>query len=89
MLNLASLFLGLAAWGLGFGAAAKKSHVLSTFSFSACSLSLVLEFFEIRRRVAGEDWSALMDIVPSLSVAAAVLLVVTVLLNLAALRKKA
>ena len=85
MINLFSLLLGLLAWGLGFCGAMRKHHRLCFYSFTACGIALVLQFFEIRRRVAAEAWYALLDTVPALSGAAAILLAVTVLLNAAAL----
>lgn len=85
MLNILSLLLGLTAWGLGFGAAARRSHSLSFFSFAFCGTALVLQFFEVGGRVTACDWCGLMDTVPALTMAATVLLTVTVALNLIAL----
>lgn len=82
MRNLASLLLGLGAWVLGLTAIAKKgSYAHSTGSFALCGLALAVQFFEIQHRVDTSDWSALMDTVPTLAKAAALLLVVTVVLN--------
>lgn len=86
MLNLISFLLGLCAWALGAAAIAKKgSCPLSFGSFTLCGVALMLQFFEIRRRVALCDWSALMDTADALAMAAAVLLTVTTALNLTAL----
>lgn len=89
MLNQASLLLGLSAWVLGLTALAKRgSSRLSAGSFTLCGLALVVQFFEIGRRVAAWDWAALMDTLPTLTLAASVLLAVTALLNFLALGKK-
>lgn len=82
MLNLLSLVLGLSAWGLGLAALVRRgSHCLSLCSCTCCALALLVQLFEIRRRVAAADLSALMDTVPALTTAASVLLAVTVFLN--------
>lgn len=86
MLNLISFLLGLCAWALGAAAIVKKgSCPLSFGSFTLCGGALALQFFEIRRRIALSDWSALMDTADALATAAAILLAVTVALNLIAL----
>ena len=88
--NIGSILLGLAAWAIpltqlahvrkGGGAA---DHLVS---FSLALLSLALQFFEIKVRVNDEDWSALMDTVPTLCMVVVLFCAVTVLLNLAAAR---
>ncbi len=85
-LNLGSLFLGISAWlvpvfAISLSHKIKNKVMIPMISFSACSLSLVLQIFEINRNVGREDWSSLMDIVPSLSWIVAVLVLVTILLN--------
>lgn len=88
MLNLASLLLGLAAWVLGLMGTIKKHGCRLTLgSFGCCALALVLELYEVRRRAELSDWAALMDTMPAVTLAASVLLIVTVLLNLLAMRK--
>ena len=88
MLNLASLLLGLAGWVLALGAIAKKgSYAHSIGSLTLCGAALVVQFFEIRRRGEMGDWSALMDTVPALAMVAALLLAVTLVLNIIALWK--
>lgn len=82
MLNLASLLLGLFAWGFGLAAIRKRgSYLRSGCSFALCAAALVLQFYEISHRVSLRDWSALMDTVPTLTKVAALLLAVTVILN--------
>lgn len=81
MLNLLSLLLGLFAWGLGLAALVRRSRGLSLCSCTCCALALLVQLFEIRRRVAAADWAALLDTVPALTTAASVLLAVTVFLN--------
>lgn len=85
MRNILSLILGFSAWVLGFRAlAGPDTGKLSSRSFFFCTLSLLVQFFEIRSRVAAEDLAGLMDTVPALTMAASVLVVVTVILNLLA-----
>lgn len=89
MLNLGSFAFGLCACALGLAALAKRgSYSLSLGSISGCALALLLQLLEIRRRVALADWSALLDTVPAITTAAALLLAVTGLLNLIALGMK-
>lgn len=88
MLNLASLLMGLGAWGLGFTAIRKNgSYPLTLGSFTFCGVALAAQFFEINRRVALSDWTALMDTVPTLTKVVSVLLIVTAALNVIALWK--
>lgn len=88
LLNLASLVLGLIAWILPVVNLIqyKKFYqrnwaVLSILSFSACAISLCLQIFYNNHLVVIEDWSALMDITGTMSFVAAVLLIVTLILN--------
>lgn len=86
MFNLGSFVLGLCACALGLGAVAKRGCCrLSMGSLTCCALALLLQILEIRRRVALADWSALLDTIPAVTAAAALLLAVTVLLNFLAL----
>lgn len=85
MLNLMSLMLGLIGWIIPIVMLApplvKRCGWFPIPSFTACAAALVVQFFEIERRVNHSDWSALMDIVPSLAKVAAALLVITLILN--------
>lgn len=86
MFNLGSFVLGLCACALGLAALAKRGSCrLSLGSLTCCALALLLQILEIRRRVALADWSALLDTIPAVTAAAALLLAVTVLLNFLAL----
>ncbi len=95
-LNLASLFLGLAAWALPLAAllsrrAGKRLSVLSTLSMGACALSLLAVIAYDVHLVDIGDWSALIDTSPAVFFCAKVLVAGAVLLNLAAVmarRKK-
>lgn len=58
---------------------------MSLSSFSFCALALVFQLFEVRRRAADSDWTALMDTIPAVTAAAVMLLAVTLVLNWAAL----
>ena len=85
--NLGSLILGLAAWGLPFLAIGKKDRfsICCLGSFGCCILSLMLQLFEVKNRVNLEDWSALMDTVHAVVLAAVGMVVVMVVCNLIAL----
>ena len=93
LLNLGALVLGLVAWGLAGAnlARAYKGHdhgdraALSIASFSACAVSLCLEFFYTLYLVEIEDWSALMDTTGAMALVASVLVAVTIVLNVLSL----
>ncbi|WP_249336681.1 hypothetical protein [Sporosarcina sp. Marseille-Q4063] len=85
LLNLGSLVLGLIAWILPVVSLMKYNHrnwaTLSVMSLSACAISLCFQIFYNYHLVKIEDWSALMDTTRAVAFAAAVLLIVTILLN--------
>lgn len=91
MLNVGSLILGLAAWSLPFLAVKKKDQfgLCCLGSFGCCILSLLLQLLEINRRVDLTDWSALMDTMHAVVLAAVVMVVVMVVCNLSALLRTA
>lgn len=76
MYNIGSLILGLAAWVIPLLALGKKDRfVLCCIgSLSCCSVSLLLQLLEIRRRVELSDWSALMDTTDAVVLAAVLLI---------------
>lgn len=87
-LNLSSLFLGLIAWIVPLAAIAwvKKGKRFSFFaigSFTACSLALVLQLQEVKHRVDLGDTAAIMDTIGAIAFVSVVLVVVTVIINLA------
>lgn len=55
------------------------------FSFSSCIASLCLQLFEINDRVRMRDFSAIMDTIGTLVWVAAILAVITIILNIIAL----
>ncbi|MBY0146873.1 hypothetical protein [Neobacillus niacini] len=89
LLNLCSLVLGLVAWILPVVNLMRyKKHdqrmkwaVLSILSISACTLSLCFQIFYTKHLVEREDWSALMDTAGTMAFVAAVLIIVTIILN--------
>ena len=88
ILNVSSLLLGLTAWG--FAIAGLKRRRMSLPSFALCLLSLVLQFAELTHRAQIGDVIAILDTVQAVTMAAAVLSTITLLLNiLAFLRSKA
>ncbi|MBD8006973.1 hypothetical protein [Bacillus norwichensis] len=87
-LNLFSLLLGVMAWVLPVVTLTrftKQNHKnwasLSIISLSACAISLFFQIFYNYHLVKLGDWSALMDITGAVAFFAAVLLIVTVILN--------
>lgn len=91
MFNIGSLILGLAAWVLPFASLGKRDRFAFCClgSFGCCILSLLLQLLEIKRRVGLEDWSALMDTIHAVVLAAVVMIVVMLACNLIALLRTA
>ena len=89
--NLGSLLLGLAAWGLPFLAVKKKDQfgLCCLGSFGCCILSLLFQLFEVKNRVNLGDWSALMDTMQAVILAAVAMVVIMVVCNLFALLRAA
>ena len=87
MFNIGSLILGLAAWLLPVLAIGKRDRfsLCCLGSFGCCILSLLLQLFEVTRRVNLEDWSALMDTMHAVVLAAVIMVAVMVICNLFAL----
>lgn len=84
-LNVSSLLLGLAAWG--FGIAGLRRSKISLTSFALCLLALILQFLELTHRARIGDTSAILailDTVGAVTLAAAVLSVGTMVLNMLA-----
>lgn len=88
LLNLGSFVLGLIAWILPVVNLMRyKKHdrrnwiTLSIASISACAISLCFQIFYNYHLVKIKDWAALMDITDNVAFAAAVLLVITIILN--------
>lgn len=91
MLNIGSLILGGCAWLFaGLAIAMPKpsaSHKNTIVSFSACVISLVFQLLEINRRVLRGDYAAVEDTIRAILIASAVLVFVTIILNLVVLVK--
>ena len=87
-LHLLSLTTGIAAWVFGCWAIASKknrnTHIFSVASLSLCSIALVSQLIEIGRLVEKNDLSAVMDTIRAVNIAAVVLTVITVVLNVMA-----
>ena len=92
MFNFISIIAGIAAWVLGClpvaSKASRASYGLSVASFIACVLALLSQFLEIGRRVALYDYTAIEDTIRGVIIAAVVLTVVTVVLNVVAFVRK-
>lgn len=87
ILNLSSLVLGVIAWILPIFSLSqdkKKRNwaIYSILSLLACTISLFFQLLYNHHLVQIEDWSALMDTSRGVVVAASVLLVVTIVLNI-------
>ncbi|MBA9029308.1 hypothetical protein [Peribacillus huizhouensis] len=88
LFNLGSLILGLIAWILpvvNLMRYKKHDHwnsvVPSIMSIGACAISLCFQILYNYHLVKIEDWSALMDTTSAVAFVAAVLLIVTIILN--------
>ncbi|MBU5257147.1 hypothetical protein KQI04_13050 [Tissierella praeacuta] len=88
LLNVGSLVLGLIAWILpiiNLVKSEKNNHdnwaTLSVISISSCAISLCFQIFYNNHLVKIADWSALMDTIGAVSFVSAVLLTVTIILN--------
>jgi cytochrome c oxidase subunit 4 len=88
LLNLGSLVLGLIAWILPVinlvqpnNAHHRRWPVFSVASVSSCAISLWMQILYSNHLVKIEDWSALMDTSSAVAWVAALLLVVTIMLN--------
>ena len=83
-MNIGSIVFGLIAWILPviIFVNGDKNPMLSVISFISYSISLCMVIFYIKHLVKREAWAALMDTVPSFSFVSAVLLMVTVVLNM-------
>lgn len=92
LLNIGSLVFGLIAWILPavhlqrHAKSTRKSWAaFSVMSISACAISLCFQIFNTYHLVKIGDWTALMDIMGGVAFSAAVLLIVTVVLNVTTL----
>lgn len=88
LLNLGSLVLGLMAWILPVVNLMRYKKddnknwiVFSIMSISTCAISLCFQISYNYHLVKIKDWSALMDTAGAVAFAAAVLLIVTIILN--------
>lgn len=88
LLSLGSLVLGLIAWILpvvNLMEYEKHAHrnwaILSIMSTSACAISLCFQIFYNYHLVKIADWTALMDTMDAVVFIAAILLIVTIILN--------
>ncbi|WP_342508269.1 hypothetical protein [Sporosarcina sp. FSL K6-2383] len=87
-LNVGSLVLGLIAWILPVVSLMRYKQgghknwaAFSVMSVSACAISLYFQICYNHHLVTIEDWSALMDTTGALVKVAAILLIVTIVLN--------
>ena len=88
LLNLGSVMLGLFAWIIPVvNLIQYREHThrnwvaLSIMSISASAISLCFQIFAINYRVKVADWSALMDTMNAVAFVSAVLIIVTIMLN--------
>ena len=93
-LNLGSLVLGLIAWFIPVVCLAKRKKsesknwiVYPMSSISACAISIFLQILYQNHLVNIEDWSAISDTTHGVAVVSAILLVVTLVLNIITLAK--
>ena len=92
MFNIASIISGVSAWLFaGFAIASSRTataHKNTLVSFSLCVISIIFQLFEINRRVILGDFSAIEDTIQAVIIASVVLIAVTVILNVIALKHK-
>lgn len=81
MLNLLSLLLGICSWMLGVAALRYRSARCCAGSFAACAAALFAQMLYTRHLVAVRDFSAIEDTYRAVTLAAAVLLAGTAVLN--------
>lgn len=87
--NIGSIILGIVAWasaGIAI-AKSKRTQTLSAVSFVACIISLFLQLLEVSNRVNLGDYAAIEDTIRAVILAATLLIVVTIILNVVALLK--
>lgn len=87
--NIGSIILGIVAWasaGIAI-AKSKRAQTLSAVSFVACIISLFLQLLEVSNRVNLGDYAAIEDTIRAVILAATLLIVVTIILNVVALLK--
>lgn len=89
LLNLGSLILGLIAWTLPVIDLVRSNKterrnlpVMSVASLSSCAISLCMQIFYQNHLVKIGDRAALMDTSNAVAVVSAILLVITLILNL-------
>jgi hypothetical protein len=88
-LNLCSIIFGLFAWVLPVVNLARSRKydqsnwvVLSISSIGASAISLCFQILSINQRVKVADWSALMDTMSFVAFVSAILIIVTISLNI-------
>lgn len=87
LLNTASLLLGLAAWALPIASLIRRKKPQTALSAACCSLSLLCQILYTQHLVSIRDWSAIEDTHGAVTLAAAVLVCVTAILNAPSLLK--
>lgn len=82
--NLASLFLGLVSWIIPLLSVMRKKNCFLSGcgSFLCCAIALLLQLMEVNNRVNLGDLAAVMDTIGAVVPAGAVMLTVSVGLNL-------
>lgn len=87
MYNVGSLALGLAAWLIPLFAMGKSDRfaLCCIGSLSCCTISLLFQLLEVQSRVHINDWSALLDTIDAVILAAVVLVCGVIVTNLVAL----
>ncbi|MCA1054230.1 hypothetical protein LCM10_04460 [Rossellomorea aquimaris] len=92
LLNVGSLILGVVAWLLPVVSLVENKKrtnrslmTYSIISLTACGISLFFQIFYTYYKVSVGDWSALLDTMHFTAAVSAILLIVTVILNLVTL----
>ena len=87
-LNIGSLIFGLAAWFIPALTIVQLKKAMTKFSITklllsiaACSIALWFQIFYINHLVTLQDWTALMDTISTVTQISAILVIVTIALN--------
>ena len=90
-LNYGSLLSGVIAWIIGYIAIKcekqKMAYCFSVSSFSSCAISLLGQILEVGNRVNQNDFSAIADTIRAIIIASCIMVIVTIVLNVVALRR--
>lgn len=77
LIAIAATFINLYLYGIG-----KDYKLAMAMGLSFTALTLVAEYSMVSSWVKAEDWSALLDVVPTMTTALWILTIISILLNI-------